>query len=291
MRGRDGEHGDGRPAGEGAVKAVVMAAGRGSRMQAAGGEEPPLETEQRRWANRGRKTLIPFHGQPFLAHLLGALADGGIQEVCVVVGPGDDPVARFLERHEVEVGFQRLQVAVAVQEVASGSAHALLAARAFAGEDPVLVVNADNLYPPPVVEAVRRLEGDATAGFRARALVEEGGIEASRISAFALLEAGTHGCLVRIVEKPGPEVAAGFGPNPMVSMTCWRFTPAIFEACRRVAPSLRGEHELPDAVRLRIREEGACVHVLPVEAAVLDLTRRADIPRVEARLRGREVRL
>lgn len=274
-----------------AVKAVVLAAGRGSRMRTSDASDPPLDEGQAQWADLGMKTLIPFHGHPFLAHVMSALADGGIQEVCVVVGPGDDPVREYLRRPEVETGFRRLEVHVAVQERPTGSAHALLAARGFAGDDPVLVVNGDNLYPAPVVHEVRRLEGDGLAGFRARALLEKSAIEAARIAAFALISVDELGCLDRIVEKPEAGEAAGFGPDPLVSMTCWRFTPAIFDACRRVPPSSRGEHELPDAVRLRMRDFGACVRVVPVEAGVLDLTRRSDIPRVETLLRGREVRL
>lgn len=274
-----------------AVKAVVLAAGRGSRMRTRHASDPPLDDRQRHWAGLGLKTLIPFHGHPFLAHIMSALADGGIQDVCVVVGPGDHPVGEYLRRPEVGKGFRRLRVHVAVQELPTGSAHAVLAARGFAGDDPVVVVNGDNLYPAAVVDEVRRLEGDGLAGFRARALVEESAIDASRIPSFALISVDERGCLDRIVEKPDAREAAGFGPDPMVSMTCWRFTPTTLDACRRVRPSSRGEHELPDAVRLRVRDDGACVRVTPVEAGVLDLTRRSDIARVEALLEGRNVRL
>lgn len=275
--------------GESTVKAVVLAAGRGSRMRASHVDDPPLDGPQARWADLGVKTLIPFHGHPFLAHVLSALADGGIREVCVVVGPGDDPIRDYLRQRERD--FRRLRTHVAVQERPTGSAHALMAAGSFAGEDPVLVVNGDNLYPAAVVDDVRRLDGDGLAGFGARALVEKSGIDASRVAAFALISVDAQGCLDEIVEKPDPGEAARFGPDPMVSMTCWRFTSAMFDTCRLVPPSPRGEHELPDAVRLHMREDGACVQVIPVEAGVLDLTRRSDIPRVEALLQDREVRL
>ncbi len=280
-----------RPRRVSAAKAVVLAAGRGSRMRASHAGDPTLDERQAHWADLGLKTLIPFHGHPFLAHVMSALADGGIQDVCVVVGPGDDPIGRYLRQQEVRRGSRRLEVHVAVQEKPTGSAHALLAARGFADDDPVLVVNGDNLYPAAVVSEVRRLEGDGLAGFRARALVEKSGIEASRIASFALISVDGQGCMDRIVEKPDKGEAATFGADPMVSMTCWRLTPATLDTCRRVPLSARGEYELPDAVRLRMREDGACVRVVPVEAGVLDLTRRSDIPRVETLLEGREVRL
>jgi dTDP-glucose pyrophosphorylase len=279
-----------------AVKAVVLAAGRGTRMRKSDGDRN-LDPAQRRAADEGRKGLIPFHGHPFLSWVLSALADGGIEEVCLVVGPEPDPVRAHFET----LPTSRLRIRFAVQDGPTGSAHALLAAERFAGNAPVLVVNGDNLYPPEVVDRVRRIEGNGLAGFRASALSAGGAIPPERIAAFALLAADADGRLTEIVEKPGPDERAGLGADPLVSMTCWRFEPEIFEACRGVSPSPRGEHELPDAVVDLVRgtgpggpTESPCgrrVEVVPVEAQVLDLTGRDDIPRVEARLRGREVRL
>lgn len=246
-----------------------------------------LDAAQQVAADRGQKTLIPFHGHPFLSHVLSALADGGIEEVCVVVRPGNDPVRIHCQSQPT----RRLRLTLAVQERQLGSADALLAAARFAGVDPVLVVNGDNLYPPAVVDAVRRLPGDGLAAFRAGSLVRAAGIPIERIAAFALVSVRGDGCLDRLVEKPDPAAASAFGSDPLVSMNCWRFTPDIFDACRRLHPSPRGEFELTDAVHMRVHEEGACIGVLPVEAAVLDLTSRGDIPGVEARLAGHEVRL
>ena len=270
-----------------AGKAVVMAAGRGSRMAASAPGVRGLDPAQQAAADLGHKTLIPFHGHPFLSHVLSALADGGIGEVCVVVRPGADPVRIHYQSHLT----RRLRLTLAVQERQLGSADALLAAARFASADPVLVVNGDNLYPPDVVNALRRLPGDGLVAFRAGALVRSAGIPAERIAAFALVSIRGDGCLDRLVEKPDPATAAAFGSDPLVSMNCWRFTPAIFDACRRLRPSPRGEFELTDAVHSRVRDDGACVSVIPTEASVLDLTYRDDIPGVEARLAGHEVRL
>jgi glucose-1-phosphate thymidylyltransferase len=74
-------------------------------------------------------------------------------------------------------------------------------------------------------------------------------------------------------------------------MNCWMFTPAIFEACRRVRPSARNELELPEAVRIAITELGERVAVVRVKGGVLDLSSRGDIAEVKARLAGVTVRL
>jgi glucose-1-phosphate thymidylyltransferase len=87
-----------------------------------------------------------------------------------------------------------------------------------------------------------------------------------------------------IIEKPDPETFARFGDDVRVSMNCWRFGPRIFEACRKIPPSPRGEVELPNAVRYAVRTMGERFRAIPVDAGVLDLSRREDIAEVERRL-------
>ena len=152
-----------------------------------------------------------------------------------------------------------------------------------------LAVNADNLYPLPALEALRQLHGPGLAGFRRSGLLRGGLIAAERILAFALIEADPDGFLSRIVEKPDPAAAASFGPDPLVSMNAWVLPPSIFESARAIAPSVRGELELQDAVRHNIHELGERYRVLPFDEPVVDLSSRSDIPVVTRLLQDREV--
>jgi dTDP-glucose pyrophosphorylase len=88
------------------------------------------------------------------------------------------------------------------------------------------------------------------------------------------------------VEKPNEATFAAMGPHALVSMNLWAFIPKIFDACRRVKPSARGELELPDAVRILMTELGEKIRVIPFKAAVLDLGTRADVAAVEAALKN-----
>ena len=74
-------------------------------------------------------------------------------------------------------------------------------------------------------------------------------------------------------------------------MNVWRFDQRIFDACRGLAPSPRGELELPNAVRRAIHEMGLRIRAIPIDAPVLDLSHRADVPFVSQQLAGVEVRL
>ena len=84
---------------------------------------------------------------------------------------------------------------------------------------------------------------------------------------------------------------AGLGTDVWVSMNCWRFGPSIFEACRGISTSPRGEFEIPDAVQYTIDRLGDVFSVVKIRAGVLDMTGRRDIAAVTKRLAGVEVRL
>jgi glucose-1-phosphate thymidylyltransferase len=229
--------------------------------------------------------MIPFR-RPFLDYILSALADAGCDDVCLVIGPEHSVVREYYER----VRPARVRLSFAIQQEARGTADAVVSARAFAGASPFLVLNADNYYPVEVLRALVGLDGPGLPAFRRSTLIAEGNIDPERIRSFALLTIDASGLLEDIVEKPDPETFARFGDDVRVSMNCWRFAPSIFEACRRIAPSARGEFELPNAVRHAVRVMGERFRAIPVDAGVLDLSRREDIAEVERRLSGIEAR-
>lgn len=271
-------------------KAVILARGLGRRMRH---PDPvaTLDPEQRRVAEQGVKGLIPV-GRPFLDYVLSGLADAGCSSVCLVIGPGPDPI----RQHYTAAPPSRVALSYAVQEQPLGTADAVLAAEAFAETDSVLVLNSDNLYPTSALKELASLRPGAWApapagllGFR-RSVLLAAGIPARRISAYALMSVTEGGFLDRIVEKPGHVEAASFGDNPLVSMNAWLLPPGIYDACRAVTPSARGELELQDAVKLAM-ERGQGFRVVESEDSVLDLSSRSDIAGVTAALRGVPVRL
>lgn len=245
-----------------------------------------LDPAQEARASEGQKGMIPV-GRPFLDHVLSGLADAGYSRVCLVIGPEHDAVRRYYTGAGRPT---RLTVEFAIQEHPLGTADAVHAAEAFSADEPFLAVNADNLYPRSALESLRKLDASGLAGFRRSGLLLGGFIPPERILAFALVEVDADGYLSRIVEKPDPETARSFGPDPLVSMNAWVLPSSIFESCRVIAPSPRGELELQDAVRHNMRESHERYRVLPFDESVIDLSSRADIPVVMQLLRGREVR-
>jgi glucose-1-phosphate thymidylyltransferase len=86
------------------------------------------------------------------------------------------------------------------------------------------------------------------------------------------------------------DTSAADGPI-YASMNCWRFDPSVFEFCREVPVSLRGELELPRAVQLGIDQHRAKFRVVTLSQPVLDMSSRGDIARVEEHLRDTAVSL
>jgi dTDP-glucose pyrophosphorylase len=268
-----------------ATKAVILARGLGTRMRAAD-PAAKLDPAQAAAADTGMKAMIPIR-RPFLDYVLDALANAGIREVCLIIGPEHHAIR---DRYTREVTLERLRITFAIQQEPRGTADAVLAAEAFVGDEPFLVLNSDNYYPPEVLALLRHQPPPALPAFDRAVLVREGGIPAERIARYALLDIASNGCLRRIVEKPDEATLAALDGSP-VSMNCWLLTPAIFGACRRVKPSVRGELELPLAVQEAIDTDGMCFRTVPVATWVLDLSHRADIPAVAARLEPVDVRL
>lgn len=243
-----------------------------------------LDAAQAAAADRGLKALVPFGGQPFLAYGLTALADAGYTDVCIVTGPSPDPVRACVEG----LPLRRLRIHFAVQDSPAGSADALAAARQFAGENDFALINSDNLYPPAALSALSDIRGSGLIGFE-QAGLHAGNIGAQRLAAYAIIETDASGALRGIVEKPDSAAMRSAGGSPLISMTCWRFGAGIFEAVRETPRSIRGEYEIPDAVRIAMRTERFVV--VPMSVPVLDLSRREDIPRVAALLKGQRVSL
>jgi glucose-1-phosphate thymidylyltransferase len=267
-----------------ATKLVVLARGLGTRMRAAS-RETRLDDQQRTAADAGLKAMIPID-RPFLDYALSAHADAGVRDVCLVIGPEHDAIRDYYST----VPRERLSIGFAIQERPVGTADAVLAARSFVGDDRFLVANSDNYYPPSVIGELARQTAPALPAFSRDGLIRDGQIPAERIARYALLDIGDDRMLRRIVEKPSDDEVAAMG-DARVSMNCWHFDSRVFEACRRVPISSRGEHELPLAVQFAIDDLGMRVRTFDVDAPVLDLSQRGDISSVAQRLRGTPVRL
>ncbi len=268
-------------------RALILARGLGTRMQKQV-EGLALDEETARLADAGAKGLIPI-GRPFLDHGLQALMDAGIEEFCLVVPPGASAIRRYYQA--VGQRLDRGRIDFAVQQEPLGTADAVVAAQEWAGDEPFLVFNSDNFYPPAVVTALASAAAPATVAFDRDALIAKSNIPEERIRRFAVMDIDESGHLRRIIEKPSNPDAYARDGKLRVSMNCFLFTPEIFTACRSIEMHpQRREYELPTAVQYSIDQMGLTYQAVPCREGVLDLTGRADIGPVRKLLAGHEVR-
>ncbi len=272
------------------MKAVLLARGLGSRMKQAG--DATLSPGQASAAAAGAKGMMPIPStspgagvaRPFLDYVLSALADAGCRDICFVVAPDHASIRTY---YEGPGRPSRVAISYAVQENAEGTANAVLSAAGFAGRDPFLVLNSDNLYPASVLRQLALLDGPGLPAYERDDLIRDSGFPADRVAGFAAIEVNVDGLLARIVEKPGAEYYEAAGPRALISMNVWRFDHRIFDACRDVPRSTRGEFELPEAVGLALTR-GVEFQTFLARGAVLDLSRRTDVLLVSERLAGVE---
>jgi glucose-1-phosphate thymidylyltransferase len=229
-----------------------------------------LDPAQAAAAQAGLKAMIPF-GQPFLDYVLHSLAEAGIRDVGVVVGPEHDAVKSYYRG----VQTRRITISFVTQTEPLGTANAVASAEGWANGEPFLALNADNLYPVPVLLELASRMSPALPGFEPDSL----DLPSERLGAFALIEHDANGALTRLVEKPGAQAIEARRVDSLISMNVWRFDQRIFDACRDVPLSARGERELPEAVSLAVAR-GVRFEVFAARGPVLDLSRRSDIAEV-----------
>ena len=244
-------------------------------------DEAALDAGQAAAAETGVKAMIPID-RPFLDYVLSSLADAGYKKVCLVIGPEHSAVRDYY----ATIPLSRITVETAIQEKPLGTADAVLAVETFAADDPFVVLNSDNYYPSSALARLRTAPPPAIVAFSRAALIRDGNVPPERVTRFGALDIDEEGILRKIVRETRPDES-----DIYASMNCWLFTPEIFEACRRVPMSPRGELELPRAVELGIRQMGMRFHAVRVADAVLDMSSRGDIASVTERLRRVEVSL
>ncbi len=236
----------------------------------AGVADVALTPEQKRFAGEGIKALIPVaNGKTLLELILENITRAGFSKACLVIGPEHDAIREFCSVKEFDVQF-------VVQDKPLGTADAVLAAESCVAADELfLVVNSDNLYPVNSLRRLRETNSPAILAFEREALIKRSNIGAERIAKFATVEINADGLLMQIVEKPEIVKADSF-----VSMNAWLFSAAIFDACRLIGPSKRGEYELTTAVQYSIDMLGVEFTAVKTDEGVLDLSNRSDIENV-----------
>src|SRR5881396_1923204 len=129
------------------MKAVILAAGKGTRMKELTDELP--------------KPMLRVQGKPILEHILCGLLGAGIRELFIVTGYK----AEVIEKHFGDGSQWDARIAYGRQLVQDGTGKAPELARAFVGADDFLLTYGDILVKPETYpQMLRRFAEGAFSG-------------------------------------------------------------------------------------------------------------------------------
>jgi dTDP-glucose pyrophosphorylase len=200
-------------------KAVVLAAGRGTRMRELTADLP--------------KPMINVRGKPVLQHIIEGLRDAGSRRLLIIVGYHAETVRNFFgngRHHGVHIEY-------ATQTVQDGTGRVVNLARNFIGGSPFILSYGDILISPVNYKRLVDLTDDCEA----MVTVTRG----EDVSKGGAVFVNKQMELVDLREKLTPDEPT----SPWYNAGLYAFRPSIFEFIARLKPSPRGEYELTDAIR------------------------------------------
>jgi dTDP-glucose pyrophosphorylase len=232
-------------------KAVILAAGRGTRMRELTADLP--------------KPMIEVRGKPVLQHIIEGLRDAGIRDCLVVVGYRADAVRDFFGNgsgYDVAIHYK-------TQTVQDGTGRVVELAREFTQSDPFILAYGDILVDPANYRRVVEL-GDAVEAM----LTVTRGEDISKGGAVFLSEEMD---LLDLREKPKP----GEPTSPWYNAGLYAFRASIFDLTAELKPSPRGEYELTDAIR-ELAQSGKKVKALELNGEWADVRDPETLARLNA---------
>ena len=209
-------------------RAVILAAGRGTRMRELTNDVP--------------KPMIEVRGKPVLQHIVQGLRDAGVRKFLIIVGYHAEAVRNFFgdgRSHNVAIEY-------ATQTVRDGTGRVVNLARDFTGGSPFVLSYGDILISRVNYKRIVDFPNDVEAE-----ITVTRGEDVSKGGAVFVNELME---LVDLREKPKPGEAQGWSELsqhaiPFYNAGLYAFRPSIFEFIEKLKPSPRGEYELTDAIR------------------------------------------
>jgi dTDP-glucose pyrophosphorylase len=216
----------------GVMKAVILAAGKGTRM----GE---LTTDL-------PKPMLRVQGKPILEHILEGLIAAGVRDFFIVTGYRAEVIESYFgdgTKWNTRISFGR-------QLVQDGTGKAPEVAKEFVGDDDFVLTYGDILVRPQTYQdMLRRYGEDNFAG-----LVTCTGSE--DVTKGGLFFFDKQFCLEKLVEKPSAAQLEALrkegrlrpGETAWYNAGIYIFKPLLFVFTGKLAKSPRGEYELTDAL-------------------------------------------
>lgn len=208
------------------LKAVILAAGKGTRMRHLTAEIP--------------KPMLQVAGKPVLEHIVRGLGGAGMREFCIITGYRAEVVEKYFgtgEALNVSICYRR-------QVVQDGTGKAPELAKDFVGNSSFMLMYGDILVDPANYPKM------ISAFFNSRAAALITVRHGEDVSQGAAVTFDEKFFMKDLVEKPPPGSVA----SPWYNAGVYIFSPVLFKYTATLQKSARGEFELPDAMRAMVAE-------------------------------------
>jgi len=214
------------------MKAVILAAGKGTRMRELTNELP--------------KPMLKTQGKPILEHILEGIIAAGIRDVFIVTGFR----AETIENYFGDGSKWKARIAYGRQLVQDGTGKAPELAKDFVKASPFLLTYGDILVKP---ETYQRMVHRFNEGYFSGVITVTPGEDVTK-GGLNFFDADF--CMKRVVEKPTAEQVDQLrrdgwlkpGAPVWYNAGIYIFKPSLFEFTAKLQKSPHGEYELTDAI-------------------------------------------
>jgi dTDP-glucose pyrophosphorylase len=234
-------------------RAVVLAAGRGTRMRELTAELP--------------KPMIDVRGKPVLRHIIEGLCDARICKMLIIVGYRGNAVRDFFG----DGSGQNIAIQYATQSVQDGTGRVLDLSRKFVGDRPFVLSYGDILVDAANYKRIADLADDVEAIITV--------IRGEDVSKGGAVFVNDRMELLDLREKPNPLEPT----SPWYNAGLYAFRPSIFDFTAKLTPSPRGEYELTDAIR-DLAQSGRKVKALELAGEWADVRDPEILARLNSKL-------
>ncbi len=197
-------------------KAVILAAGRGTRMESLTDDCP--------------KPMLLLDGRPMLAHLIERLESVGVEQICIIVGYKAEMVKEYFAAHPPRAATLHYEL----QATQDGTGSATLLSKTFVDGEAFLMTFGDIMVDASVYAEMFDLADGAEIVLTVKHVDDP-------YQGAAVYVDGDR--VVKVIEKP----PKGKSTTNFNNAGIYVFSPAVFEKLARLKPSARGEYELTDA--------------------------------------------
>jgi len=216
------------------MQAVILAAGRGTRLQ------PLTDTIP--------KAMVPINGRPQLEILVEQLKTVGVSDILIIVHYLKEKIMDYFgdgSKFGVKIQY-------AEQKEMKGTANAVSYAESFVKDKKFFLIFCDSLFETDLLERLLKHKSDGV--FTCREVENPGRFGVLMVDGKKV---------IKFVEKP--EVP----PSNLASFSVFIMPREIFDACKKVEPKQKGEYWLTDAIQILI--DKGVVFEFEISKYILDI--------------------